>query len=293
MAQKVPAAIGCFTYFKDFQSIPIPESSKLSSPETITSARVFQPVASPASRRPRRCRPQIFIFCEEDAHMHALLELLDLLKPPASPDIPIHIPGCPLSVSRRAYLLIPSDPPPPPPARRGIAVGFLGAVPRVSSYRSTRLSCAHHQQAEGEQNPLRLSVARPAGNLLIMSWQALVDDNLLGTGNVSKAAILGFDGSVWAKSANFKLDASEAATAAKAFAQKDALLGSGLRFEGEKFFVLNADDERIIGKKTSNGFFIYKTGQTVIVAIYEGGVQPEMCSKTTGALADYFKSTGY
>lgn len=31
----------------------------------------------------------------------------------------------------------------------------------------------------------------------------------------------------------------------------------------------------------------------VIISIYEGGVQPEMCSKTTGALADYFKSINY
>uniref|UniRef100_A0A914S3X5 Uncharacterized protein n=1 Tax=Parascaris equorum TaxID=6256 RepID=A0A914S3X5_PAREQ len=34
-----------------------------------------------------------------------------------------------------------------------------------------------------------------------------------------------------------------------------------MRFEGEKYFVLQADDDRIIGKKGSNGFFIYKTGQ--------------------------------
>jgi hypothetical protein len=38
-------------------------------------------------------------------------------------------------------------------------------------------------------------------------------------------------------------------------------LGTGLKFEGEKYFVLQADDERIIGKKASNGFFIYKTAQ--------------------------------
>ncbi|KAI1730551.1 profilin domain-containing protein [Ditylenchus destructor] len=126
-----------------------------------------------------------------------------------------------------------------------------------------------------------------------MSWQDLVNNNLIGTGHVSKAAICGFDGSIWGKSDNFNINASEAAAAAKGFDQKDTLLGTGLRFEGEKFFVLNADDERIIGKKGSSGFFIYKTGQAVIVAIYEGGVQPEMCSKTTGALADYFRSINY
>lgn len=36
-----------------------------------------------------------------------------------------------------------------------------------------------------------------------MSWQDLVDTNLLGTGKVSKAAICGVDGQVWAKSNGF------------------------------------------------------------------------------------------
>uniref|UniRef100_A0A914QJQ5 Profilin n=1 Tax=Panagrolaimus davidi TaxID=227884 RepID=A0A914QJQ5_9BILA len=119
-----------------------------------------------------------------------------------------------------------------------------------------------------------------------MSWQDLVNNNLIGTGNVSKAAIVGFDGSVWGKSDNFNLDQGEATQAAKAFVNPDAVLASGLRFEGQKFFVLRADDERVIGKKQGDGFFLYKTAQ--------GGVQPpEMCSKATGALADYFKSIGY
>jgi hypothetical protein len=56
-----------------------------------------------------------------------------------------------------------------------------------------------------------------------------------------------------------KLD--EAAVAAKGFIAKESLLGSGLRFEGEKYFVLQADDERIMGKFGSKGFFIFKSGQ--------------------------------
>ncbi|KIH57035.1 hypothetical protein ANCDUO_12781 [Ancylostoma duodenale] len=37
-----------------------------------------------------------------------------------------------------------------------------------------------------------------------MSWADLVNNNLVGSGNVSKAAICGFDGSIWGKSDNFK-----------------------------------------------------------------------------------------
>ncbi|WKX97815.1 hypothetical protein Q1695_013472 [Nippostrongylus brasiliensis] len=102
-----------------------------------------------------------------------------------------------------------------------------------------------------------------------MSWADLVNNNLVGSGNVSKAAICGFDGSVWGKSENFKITAEEAAAAGRGFTNKDGLLGTGLKFEGEKYLVLNADDDRIIGKKGPQGFFIYKTGQAVIIALYE------------------------
>uniref|UniRef100_A0A1I7X3P2 Profilin n=1 Tax=Heterorhabditis bacteriophora TaxID=37862 RepID=A0A1I7X3P2_HETBA len=94
-----------------------------------------------------------------------------------------------------------------------------------------------------------------------MSWADLVNNNLVGSGNVSKAAICGFDGSIWGKSDNFKITPDEAAAAGRGFTNKDALLGTGLRFEGEKYFVLNTEDDRIIGKKGAQGFFIYKTDQ--------------------------------
>eukprot|EP00960_Hanusia_phi_P068123 766765-Hanusia_phi.AAC.4 len=38
-----------------------------------------------------------------------------------------------------------------------------------------------------------------------MSWQAYVDDHLVGTKKVSHAAIIGLNGAVWASSANFKV----------------------------------------------------------------------------------------
>lgn len=36
-----------------------------------------------------------------------------------------------------------------------------------------------------------------------MSWQSYVDINLVGTGNVTSAAIVGVKGGVWAASAKF------------------------------------------------------------------------------------------
>lgn len=39
-----------------------------------------------------------------------------------------------------------------------------------------------------------------------MSWQPYIDTNLLGSGKLTEAAILGHDGSVWAESNNIKVN---------------------------------------------------------------------------------------
>lgn len=38
-----------------------------------------------------------------------------------------------------------------------------------------------------------------------MSWQAYVDTNLVGTGNVAQAAICGLEGGIWAISPGFQV----------------------------------------------------------------------------------------
>jgi tRNA(Arg) A34 adenosine deaminase TadA len=43
-----------------------------------------------------------------------------------------------------------------------------------------------------------------------MSWQSYVDDHLVGSGNVTKAAIVGLDGNVWAQSPGLNVRARDA-----------------------------------------------------------------------------------
>jgi profilin len=50
-----------------------------------------------------------------------------------------------------------------------------------------------------------------------MSWQTYVDTNLVGTGSVTKAAIVGHDGGSWAASAGFAVGADEAKSLVAAF----------------------------------------------------------------------------
>ncbi|KAL1228783.1 Profilin-3 [Trichinella spiralis] len=70
-----------------------------------------------------------------------------------------------------------------------------------------------------------------------MSWNDLVQNNLIGTQCVSKAAICSLDGQIWGVSENFQLTQQEALAAANAFKNKEGIQANGLKLEGKKYFV--------------------------------------------------------
>lgn len=81
-----------------------------------------------------------------------------------------------------------------------------------------------------------------------MSWQSYVDTNLLGTGKVSHAAILGLKGGVWAASAGFSLSPEEQKQLVAMFDNPSGVQASGLHAAGKKYFCLRADDRSVYGK---------------------------------------------
>ncbi|KAF7732369.1 profilin, required for normal timing of actin polymerization in response to thermal stress [Apophysomyces ossiformis] len=126
-----------------------------------------------------------------------------------------------------------------------------------------------------------------------MSWQAYVDTNLVGTGNVSKAAICGAAGGVWASSPNFTIQPAELQEIINGFSNKDAIQANGIHINGVKYFTLQADERSIYGKKSADGVCIVKTGQAILIGLYTEGMQAGNCTKVVEGLADYLISTGY
>ncbi|KAI9018381.1 profilin [Hyaloraphidium curvatum] len=126
-----------------------------------------------------------------------------------------------------------------------------------------------------------------------MSWQAYVDNNLLGTAKVTKAAIHGHDGSLWATSKGFAISAPEFQALFKAFKDPSGARASGLTLAGVKYIVLRADDRSIYGKKGAGGIACVKTKQAVIIGEYEEPIQPGECTKVVEGLADYLISVNY
>ncbi|ORY99218.1 profilin [Syncephalastrum racemosum] len=126
-----------------------------------------------------------------------------------------------------------------------------------------------------------------------MSWQQYVDSNLVGTGQVTKAAILGHNGSLWASSPGFNVQPNEAAELVEGFKDSEKIRATGIHLEGAKYLTLRADERSIYAKKGADGLAIVKTTQAIIVAYYKEGIQPGSCVKVVEGLADYLISVGY
>ncbi|KAF8154506.1 profilin [Crassisporium funariophilum] len=126
-----------------------------------------------------------------------------------------------------------------------------------------------------------------------MSWQAYVDNNLIGTGKVAKAAILGLQGGVWAASPGFTISTEEQKAIVDGFSKPDAIQASGVRLAGQKFFTLSIIDRTIQAKKGADGAVMVKTKQAVLVVEYKAPVQAPEVTPIVENLADYLISVGY
>ncbi|KAJ1966115.1 profilin, required for normal timing of actin polymerization in response to thermal stress [Dipsacomyces acuminosporus] len=126
-----------------------------------------------------------------------------------------------------------------------------------------------------------------------MSWQPYVDNNLVGSGKITQAAIYGLDGGVWAQSPNFPLTTDEFQKINAGFSDNNSLLASGVFIGGTKYMAVQVNDDHIHGKKGGEGILCYKTGKTIIVGLYGDSTQPGDANKVIGSVSDYLKGLGF
>ncbi|KZO90799.1 profilin [Calocera viscosa TUFC12733] len=126
-----------------------------------------------------------------------------------------------------------------------------------------------------------------------MSWQAYVDDHLVGTGKISRAAIIGLAGGVWASSSGYNLSPQEQQAIINVFNNTDTAFANGLRLNNRKFFTVQADDQKFYGKLGAGGSTLVKTTQAVVVAEYDPPTQGGEANLVVEKLGDYLKSVGY
>ncbi|CAD6891892.1 unnamed protein product [Tilletia controversa] len=126
-----------------------------------------------------------------------------------------------------------------------------------------------------------------------MSWQTYVDTNLVGTGFISRAAILGLKGGVWATTPGFDIAPAEQTALIEAFSNPENAQSAGMRVAGKKYFTLQANDRSYYGKQGPDGLICVKTNQAVLVGLYASPTQPGDATKTVEGLGDYLINSGY
>jgi len=126
-----------------------------------------------------------------------------------------------------------------------------------------------------------------------MSWQTYVDSNLVGSGKVAQAAILGIAGGVWAASPGFTLDQTEQTAIINAHKKPDQTQANGVRAAGQKYFTLQANERSVYGKKQADGIILVKTKLAIIVAVYKAPIQAPEATPIVESLADYLISANY
>ncbi|XP_011306077.1 profilin [Fopius arisanus] len=126
-----------------------------------------------------------------------------------------------------------------------------------------------------------------------MSWQDYVDKQLLASKCVTKAAIAGHDGNLWAKSDGFEVSKDELAKLLQGFDSQELLTSSGVTLAGIKYIYLSGTDRVIRAKSAKVGVHCMKTTQTIVVSLYEDPIQPQQAASVVEKLGDYLLTCGY
>jgi|Transcript_5346 profilin len=134
-----------------------------------------------------------------------------------------------------------------------------------------------------------------------MSWQAYVDDHLLGElpngGEVTKAAIFSHEGDLWAGSPGFPtIEEADFVHMMKAYEDntKGEVAASGIKVAGEKYMFVRSDDQALLARQGQAwGFTAHKTGLAVLIAIYNEECQPADVEVRISTLADYLRTNAY
>ncbi|CAG7975241.1 unnamed protein product [Penicillium salamii] len=127
-----------------------------------------------------------------------------------------------------------------------------------------------------------------------MSWQGWVDQTLVGSRKIDKAAIFSAAGDVeFASSAGFDVRLEEVQYILRGFEDSIPLYSGGLYIAGEKLQVTKADDESIYAQQDGEGVCVVKSSESIIVAHYPETVPPGDAASIARQLAAYLTSIGY
>ncbi|XP_075517608.1 profilin-3-like [Primulina tabacum] len=112
--------------------------------------------------------------------------------------------------------------------------------------------------------------------------------------HLASTVILGIDGSVWAQSSDFpQFKVEEISDIIKDFGSPGTLDPTGLFLGGTKYMVIQGEPGAVIrGKKGAGGVTVKKTGQALIIGIYDEPMTPGQCNMVVEKIGDYLIEQG-
>ena len=123
-------------------------------------------------------------------------------------------------------------------------------------------------------------------------WQNYVDEQLVGSGLITKAAIIGHDGNTWASSPGWGLKAGEGARIVNLFKNPSDAFAQGIVVNGVKYMGVKADEQSIYGKRGATGVVCVKTLETILIGIYDETQQQGNAIIVVEKLGDYLRDKG-
>ncbi|XP_028404790.1 profilin-1A-like [Dendronephthya gigantea] len=128
-----------------------------------------------------------------------------------------------------------------------------------------------------------------------MIWQSFVDETILGTSQVAKAAIHGLNGTRFAASTGFVIPNCEIQDIVTAITTDPSkLYSSGITLGQAKFSFLRIDPGRaILFRNRQEGGIAVKTNRCLIIGTYNEGMEFADCCSVIETLADHFIMVEY
>ncbi|KAK1759396.1 profilin [Echria macrotheca] len=133
-----------------------------------------------------------------------------------------------------------------------------------------------------------------------MSWQAYVDNSLVGSGHLDKGAIISAAGdSIWSASPDFDIKPAEMKNIVEILKNNgsgpavDKAFGEGVHVGGERYVAFNIADRHIYCRQGRQGLVIVQTKQAILVGHYGESQIAGNATQTVEALADYLIKSGY
>ncbi|XP_037090248.1 profilin-like [Pollicipes pollicipes] len=129
-----------------------------------------------------------------------------------------------------------------------------------------------------------------------MSWQAYVDDHLIGTKIIDEACLAGHDGVIWAASPNIGAQPEQIKTLVQAMDNSDLVTTNGFSIGDMKYVYLSSIPGKVIrgkAKGQKSGVHVCLTKQAIIIGRYSDPVTGGEAAKVVENLGDYLTGVGY